>query len=243
MPSVVVTGGTRGIGLAIGRHLSQAGMDVVAVGRKCSPDLLAAMEENEGCSGSLRFHTADLAAVGSLSALARDLWREHGPIFGLVNNAGVGPAGLLAMARDSDIERTVRLNVLSPILLSKYLSRRMMGEGQGRIVNIASIAGLTGFKGLAVYAATKAALIGLSRSLARELGPAGITVNAVAPGLIDTELTAGIDPGQREQVIRRSAMGRLVERDDIARAVAYFLGEGGRRITGSVLVVDAGATA
>jgi len=243
MPSIVVTGASRGIGLSVARHLASAGNDVVALARRHSRELAEAMEECARGGGRLHFHPVDLSHTEELASVARDLWRAYGPLCALVNNAGTGPASLLATARDRDIEETVRLNVLSPILLTKYLSRRMMAEGEGRIVNIASVAGMTGFKGLSVYAATKAALIGFTRSLARELGPLGITVNAIAPGLVDTELTSGFEPAERQKAIRRSALRTGVDREDVAHAVAYLLGDGGKRVTGTVLIVDAGATA
>ena len=131
-----------------------------------------------------------------IHALATRLRKEFGPIYGLVNNAGIGTAGVLATMPDAEIERLIQLNTLSPILLTKYISRAMLADGAGRIVNIASIVGFTGFNGLSVYAATKASLIGFTRSLARELGRVGVTVNAVAPGFVATEMTHDTHPGR-----------------------------------------------
>jgi 3-oxoacyl-[acyl-carrier protein] reductase len=119
----------------------------------------------------------------------------------------------------------------------------MMASGGGRIVNIASITGFTGYKGLAAYAATKASIIGFTRSLAREVGSLGINVNAVAPGFMDTEMTRGLSAKQSAQILRRSALGRLAEVDDIANAVEFLIGEKGRTITGAVMTIDAGNTA
>ncbi len=141
------------------------------------------------------------------------------------------------------IEELVRLNTLSPLVLTKYVVRGMMAEGTGRIVNVASIIGFTGYSGLAAYAATKAAMLGFTRSLAREVGRLGINVNAVAPGFLDTEMTHGLAGEQRAQVIRRSALRRLADVDDVANAVEFLLGDGARSISGTVLTVDAGATA
>ena len=137
----------------------------------------------------------------------------------------------------------MRLNTLSPIMLTKYVVRSMMAEGAGRIVNVASIIGFTGYSGLSVYAATKASMIGFTRSLAREVGRLGITVNAVAPGFIDTDMTQGLAGEQRQQVARRSALRRLAEVDDVANAVEFLLSDKARNITGTVLTVDAGTTA
>ena len=135
------------------------------------------------------------------------------------------------------------LNVLSPVILTKYVVRQMMADGEGRIVNISSIIATTGYNGLSVYGATKAAAAGFTRSLAREVGKVGITVNALAPGFIDTELTQSLSDEQRKRIANRSALRRLAETDDVARMVEYLLGEGGRNITGSVLTIDAGSTA
>jgi 3-oxoacyl-[acyl-carrier protein] reductase len=144
--------------------------------------------------------------------------------------------------RDSEIERLIRLNTISPLILTKYVARLMMNERNGRIVNIASIVASTGYSGLSVYSATKASLVGFTRSLARELGPLGITVNAIAPGFIDTAMTEELTDAQRDQIARRSALKRMAEGEDVARSVDYLLGPGGRNITGIVLTVDAGNT-
>jgi len=133
--------------------------------------------------------------------------------------------------------------VLSPIILTKHVVRHMMADGAGRIINISSIIASTGYNGLSVYGATKAAATGFTRSLAREVGKLGITVNAIAPGFVDTELTQNLSEDQRQRIAGRSALRRLPETDDIARMVEYLLGDGGRNITGSVLTIDAGNTA
>jgi 3-oxoacyl-[acyl-carrier protein] reductase len=129
------------------------------------------------------------------------------------------------------------------MVLTKHIVRGMMADGQGRIVNISSITAFTGYSGLAVYAATKASLIGFTRSLAREVGRAGITVNAVAPGFVQTEMTKSLTEEDRERIARRSALKRLVDVEDIANAVDYLMGDGARNITGTVITVDAGNTA
>jgi len=147
------------------------------------------------------------------------------------------------MMHNSEIVELVRLNTLSPIILTKYVVRSMMSEGAGRVVNVASIIGFTGYSGLSVYAATKASMLGFTRSLAREVGRLGITVNAVAPGFIDTDMTDGLAGEQRQQVVRRSALRRLAEVEDVANAVEYLLSDKARNISGTVLTVDAGATA
>jgi 3-oxoacyl-[acyl-carrier protein] reductase len=168
---------------------------------------------------------------------------EFGAIYGLVNNAGLGTEGLLATMHNSEIEALVQLNVLSPIILTKYVARQMMADGAGRIINISSIIATTGYNGLSVYGATKAAATGFTRSLAREVGKLGITVNAIAPGFIDTELTHNLSDEARKRIAGRSALRRLPETDDVARMVDYLLGDGGRNVTGTVFTIDAGNTA
>lgn len=241
---VIVTGGTRGLGLGIARGLAGEGYAVVAVARKPSEALAEAQAAvaAEG-RGALHFVAADLAAIEALPALVQDIRRDFGAIYGLVNNAGIGTEGLLAIMHNSQIETLIRLNTVSPIVLTKYVVRQMMAERTGRIVNVSSIIASTGYSGLAVYGATKASLLGFTRSLAREVGRLDITVNAVAPGFMETEMTAAMGPDQRAQVARRSALRRMPEVADVARTVAFLMGEGGRNITGTVLTVDAGNTA
>ena len=151
---------------------------------------------------------------------------------------------MLALMPTAEIERLIRLNTLSPIVLTKYVVRHMMADGGGRVVNVASIVGFTGYSGLSVYSATKASLIGFTRSLAREVGRGGVNVNAVAPGFLDTEMTAGHGRARTaRRSSRRSALRRLPEVDDVADAVEFLLGARARSITGTVLTVDAGSTA
>jgi 3-oxoacyl-[acyl-carrier protein] reductase len=238
MRNVLVTGGSRGIGLAIARKLASARYNVIAVARRESDELREAAKE-----GNLHFRKCDLSDIDAIPVFVRTLRDEFGAIFGLVNNAGIGTEGLLATMKNSDIETLIRLNVLSPVILTKYIVRHMMADGEGRIVNISSIIASTGYNGLSVYGATKAAATGFTRSLAREVGKIGITVNAIAPGFIATELTQGLTDEGRGRIAGRSALRRLPEADDVARMVEFLLGEGGRNITGSVLTIDAGNTA
>jgi 3-oxoacyl-[acyl-carrier protein] reductase len=240
MRNVIVTGGSRGLGLGIATRLRDAGYRVVAVARKAGDELAAEKD--------VLFWPCDLADLDALPALVKSIRAEIGPIFGLVNNAGIGTSGLLATMPGEGIERLVRLNTLSPMIVTKHIVRSMMadgakGNGGGRVINMASIVASTGFSGLSVYAATKASLIGFTKSLAREVGSLGITVNAVAPGFVDTAMTEGMHDADRERVLRRSPLKRLAEIADIASAVEYLLGDGARNITGTVLTVDAGSTA
>ncbi len=245
MPNVIVTGGSRGIGLGVVRCLARAGYRVMALARKESPELRTAIDEAaSNGAGWIGFTAYDLAQTDGMAALVKQLRNDLGPLYALVNNAGMSIDGTLALASATQIEEVVRLNVVSPILLSKYVLRSMMADGAGgRIVNVASIVAFTGYSGLSVYGATKASMIGFTHSLAREVGRADITVNAVAPGFVATEMTSELTEEQREQIVRRSALRRLVDVEDVAAAVAYLLSDGARNITGTVITVDAGNTA
>jgi 3-oxoacyl-[acyl-carrier protein] reductase len=221
---VIVTGGSRGFGLGIVRRLVHRARPAHA-------------------ARSLQFVSFDLSEISAVGDLVKSIRREGGPIYGLVNNAAVGASSLLALMATADIEGVVRLNTLSPTVLTTHVIRHMLADGAGRMINVASIVGFTGYRGRSVYSATKASLIGLTRSLAREVGRLRVTVNGVAPGFLDTEMTQGLDAEHRAPVIRRSALQRLPAIEDVANAVAFLLGAGTESITGTVLTVDAGRTA
>ena len=241
MRNVLITGGTRGVGLAIATRLAADGFRVFALGRTESPALAKAIADAP--SGAVNFVPFDLADIGVIPDLVREMKTEHGPLYGLVNNAALGTEGLLSNMHNSDIEKLIRLNTLSPIVLTKYAVRAMMTAGAGRIVNISSIIGSTGYSGLSVYGATKASMLGFTRSLAREVGRLGVTVNAVAPGFMDTEMTASLGEADRRKIASRSALRRLVDVDDVAGAVSYLMSDAAKNVTGTVLTVDAGNTA
>lgn len=244
MRNAIVTGGSRGLGLGIARKLVQSGFRAIVIARKQSDELTAAqLETEETHPGSMHFVPFDLAQLDGIPDLVKKLRKDFGPIYGLVNNAGMSVDGVLALTSTQQIEQVVRLNATSPMVLTKYVVRAMMADGGGRIVNISSIVAFTGYSGLAVYAATKASLIGFTRSLAREVGRTGVNVNAVAPGFVSTEMTQGLTEENRRQIARRSALKRMVDVEDVANAVDFLMGEGSRNITGTVITVDAGNTA
>lgn len=240
MRNVIVTGGSRGLGLAIVRRLVEDGYRVIAVARRESDEV---REEIAKRPGALVFASFDLADIDAIADFALRLKKEFGAPYGLVNNAGLGTEGALAIMHNAQIEMLTRVNVTAPIVLSKYVVRNMMSAGEGRVVNISSIIASTGYSGLSVYGATKAALIGFTRSLAREVGRAGVTVNAVAPGFVETEMTAALGEEDRAKIAGRAALRRLAAPEDVANAVAFLMDDKARNVTGTVVTIDAGATA
>jgi 3-oxoacyl-[acyl-carrier protein] reductase len=244
MRNVLVTGASRGLGLAIAGNLAACGYRVIGLARHDSDELRAtASRLSQSGAGELHFQSFDLSHLRGLGALFAQLRKQHGALYGLVNNAGLGTAGVLANMHLEQVEALLRINLTAPIMLCKYALRSMMLERAGRIVNIASVVAATGYSGLSVYGATKAALVGLTHSLAREVGSLNITVNAVAPGFISTAMTAEIGESLREKLAHRSALRRLTEPADVAAAVQYLLSEQAGNVTGTTLTVDAGATA
>jgi 3-oxoacyl-[acyl-carrier protein] reductase len=244
MRNVLVTGGSRGLGLTLVRTLAKAGYCVIAIARSRTAPLSTEMGRTErACQGAVHFVQFDLSEVDRIPAMVKAVRKEFGPLYGLVNNAAIAFDGALALTHDTKIEKMVRVNTVSPIVLTKYVVRHMMADGEGRIVNITSVIGNSGYSGLSVYGATKASLIGFTRSLAREVGRVGVNVNAVAPGFLDTDMTQGLDARQRDQIVRRSALRRLPDAEDVASAVEFLLGDKAGSITGTVITVDAGNTA
>lgn len=244
MRNVLVTGGSRGLGLGIAERLAGTGFRVIAVARS-EGGRLAEVQARVAADGrgAVAFEGFDLSDIDAIGAMVKQVRQRFGPLYGLVNNAAMSDAGILSNVPNRRMEEVVRLNVLSPLVLTKYVARSMMTGRGGRIVNISSVVASTGYSGLSVYSTTKSALVGFTRSLARELGPLEITVNAIAPGFIDTEMTRELDAGARAKIARRSALQRAPEIADVAGAVDYLFSDAARNVTGTVLTVDAGNTA
>lgn len=240
MKTVLLTGAGRGLGLAIAQRLVMDGYQVVGIGRTLSDEFHGLI--SNAPSGRVRFQPYDLYDLEGIPALVSGITKEVGPLYALVNNAGIGLDGVLATMHASDISKVLRVNLEAPILLTKFACRSMLGQRTGRIINISSIIAATGFNGLSVYGASKAGLTGFTRSLARELGRANITVNCVAPGFMETDMTATLEGDKLTSVRRRAPLG-LASPKDAAGAVAYLLSEDAKNITGITLTVDGGSTA
>ncbi len=239
---VVVTGGSRGLGAGIVQSFLDSG-DHVATCARSATERVSSWLADSDTSDRLLFREMDLSDRTATSAFVSEVIERWGRVDILVNNAGVARDGILAMSDESDVDTVIDLNLKGTLHITKLISRRMLARKRGSIVNISSIVGLSGYRGLAVYSATKAAMDGMTRALARELGSRGITVNSVAPGYLRTEMSHGLDEDQLQQIVRRTPAGRLGEPADIARVVQFVTASENDYLTGQVIVVDGGLTA
>jgi 3-oxoacyl-[acyl-carrier protein] reductase len=238
--TVVVTGGSRGIGRAITLAFAGAGAQVFAA--YLQNDAAAAQLQVDGadCSGMITPVRADVSTSAGATALLDAATAVSGSLDVLVNNAGIIRDGYLAMMADADWEAVLQTN-LSPLFhCCKWGVRKMMANRKGVIINLSSIAGITGTAGQTNYAASKGAIISFSKALAREVGSLGIRVNTVAPGMIDTEMVAGLKPELVDRVVKGSALGRIGRPEEVAAAVLFLASAQASYISGQTLVVDGG---
>jgi 3-oxoacyl-[acyl-carrier protein] reductase len=231
-----VTGSTRGIGLAIARTLHAAGARVAVVGRALERARAVAAELGEGAAGV----GCDVTSAGEVQAAVAAAERALGPIDILVNNAGLTRDNILLRLTDEDWNAVLDANLKGAFHTTRAVIKGMMKRRAGRIVNITSVVGLTGNKGQANYAASKAGLIGFTKSVAREYASRGVLANCVAPGFIATDMTAALPDDARATLLQDIALGRLGQPDDVAGAVLFLASDLAGYVTGQVLVVDGG---
>lgn len=235
----VVTGAGRGIGRAIALRFAAEGADVACVSRTAENSEKVAAEIR-GLGRKAWAHAVDVADAAAVSAAAEKILAECGKVDILVNNAGVARDGLIMRMSDADWDGVLDTNLKGAFLFTKALSRAFVKQRSGRIINVSSIIGLIGNAGQANYAASKAGLIGFTQSVARELGSRNITVNALAPGFIETDMTSGFAPEMKAELLKKIPLNRLGQPEDIAGAALFLAGPGGHYITGQVLTVDGG---
>lgn len=240
--SVVVTGGSRGLGAGIVQMFLDNG-DRVATCSRSPSERTDAWGQDAALAGRFSYAGVDIADRDSCDAFVHDVVERFGGVDVLVNNAGLARDGVLGVFPDGDVDAVVDLNIKGTIQMTKLVVRRMLQQGSGRIINISSIVGISGYRGLSVYGATKAAIDGFTRAMARELGSRGITVNSIAPGYLRTEMTHGLNEEQMGQIARRTPLGRLGELEDVIGALRFLASDEAAFVTGHVFVIDGGLTA
>lgn len=238
-PVVIISGGSRGLGEAITQHLLNEDYCVATFSRS-KTSFIEQMLQKDPEQQRFYWESIDAQNFSQLKSFVLKVQKHFGRMDGLINNAGLNMDELLPLSGDEAIQRILAVNLEAVIHLCRAVSRLMLIQSNGTIINISSVLGLRGFKGTSVYAATKAALDGLTRSLARELGSKGIRVNSIAPGFIETDMTAGMDKEKRAQTLRRTPLGRLGKVEDISNAVTFLLSKQAGFITGHTLVIDGG---
>ena len=237
----IVTGASRGIGLAIATELAREGADVAILSTSVKEDLAAKLSAELGVQ--VKSYACDVANSETVQSMFKQIIADMGTVDILVNNAGITRDGLLMRMKDEDFDAVIATNLRSVFLCTRAVSRTMMGNRSGHIVNVSSINALRGQAGQSNYAAAKAGVIGLTRTNAMELAPRGITVNAVAPGFIDTDMTAKLGAEIREKYASQIPLGRLGQPEDVAKLVVFLASDDAKYITGQIIGVDGGLNA
>ena len=236
----LVTGGSRGIGRAVVSALGRQGAEVMINYRGNHEAAEASLKQLRVEGGSGELHPFDVAVESQVEEAVKKIIDQHKKIDILVNNAGVTSDNLLVRLKDGDWDQVLGTNLKGTVHCTKAVCRGMIRERYGRIINLSSVVGLTGNAGQSAYAASKAGIVGFTKAMARELAPRGVTVNAVAPGFIDTEMTAKLSAKAHEEYLHSIPLGRLGTCEDVAEAVSFLVGPGAGYITGQVVSVNGG---
>ena len=236
----LVTGASRGIGRAIALELAAAGAEVVvnyANSPEAAADVVQRIQQEGGTAWA---HRANVAEEGEVEAMVQEIMARCGRIDVLVNNAGITRDGLVMRMKTADWQSVINLNLSGCFFTTRAVSKLMLKARKGRIINITSVVALMGNPGQAAYCAAKAGLIGLTKSMAKELAPRNIRVNAIAPGFIETDMTDELTPEQKEMLLKNIPLGRIGKADEIAQATAFLASKAANYITGQVLIIDGG---
>lgn len=238
---IVISGGSRGLGEAIIENLLSTG-HIVATFSRSKSNFIESLLNNEQFNEKFYWECIDANDTEDIKKFVFSAYKKFGRIDGLINNAGASLDKLLTMTNQEEMSHILNINLNSVILLTNFVTRIMLQQNFGIVINISSVVGLRGFKGTSVYSASKAAINGFSRSLARELGRRGIRVNSVAPGFLDTDMTKGMSEDKKAQIIRRTPLGRLGKVEDVVGMVKFLLSEDSAFITGQTFTIDGGLT-
>ena len=237
--TVLLSGGSRGLGQAICESLLADGYCVATFSRSRT----SFIDEAESTYGDrFYYQPLDVSDNRALSEFVKTTHDRYGAVHALINNAAIAIDGVLALAREEDLERMLDINLKASLLLAKECSRLMLAQRDGVILNISSIIAERGFSGLVGYASTKAGMIGMTRALAREVGSRNVRVNALAPGYLETDMSETLSDAQRQQIIRRTPLGRLGTASDVGPWVRFLLSPDAKFVTGQVITIDGGAT-
>lgn len=236
---VMVSGGSRGLGLSICEYLLGRGYDVVSFSRKETAETTQ-LKSTHG--DQYNFFEADMSDQDALQSLTQRVEKDIAPIYGLINNAGITNEALFARQDEAAIQNIINVNVMGCLWLTRAALRGMLRRSNGRVVNISSIVGVRGYKGVVAYSASKGAVDAMTRSLAREVGPRNITVNSLAPGYMETELVGHLNERQLKSIAKKTPLQRLGQTNDVASVAAFFLSDDAAFVTGQHLVVDGGLT-
>lgn len=237
---VVISGGSRGLGQAMVADLLDAGHTVATFSRSCTPFIQACQQGDH--AGSFHWEEVDSTNFERVRQFVRGVDERHGGIGVVINNAGVGVDGILSTMQDADVHRGITVNLEAAIQLTRACLKSMLRQQAGCVINVTSVNGIRGFSGVSVYSATKAALDGLTRSLAREVGPNGIRVNSVAPGYFESDMTSELTDRQKAWIVRQTPLRRLGTVEDLVGVVRFLISPAARFFTGQTVIVDGGLT-